>query len=106
MHVGDDTGAERARAAQRERVHHMQEQYEERRAAEEREQFLAELRRERERAERQAAEVQRAEHLHEPLAALFGELLSDGFRLARTFVLLPFRVAGAVRRQAQRAAEA
>lgn len=105
VHVGDDTGSARGRAAERAKVHRMQEAQHAEETAEERRRFLQELRRERERAEQEAAEVRRSEHLHEPLSVLFRELLSDSVRLARTFVLLPFRVAATLRHQAQRGAE-
>ena len=104
-HIGDDTGGERARAAQRERVHRMQEDFKEQRATEQRNQFLVELRQQREQAEARADEA-RAGRLQEPLTALFAELVTDGFRLARTFVLLPFRVVAVLRGHGPAVAEA
>ncbi len=96
VHIGDDTGAAAARAAEREKVHRMQElqhareELEHRREEENRLQALA-------LSERRREEEERQEHLHEPILALLGELVTDSLRLARTFVLLPFRIAFAIR---------
>ncbi len=105
MHVGDDTGAAAARAAEREKVHRMQElQHEHEQQAHRREEdnrrqalALTDQRRHGERHE---------ELLREPILALFGELLTDSLRLARTFVLLPFRIASALRGHGTSASEA
>jgi hypothetical protein len=72
-HVGDDSGAAAAKAAERAKVHRMQERYHERAAAERR---------------------------REPLSAILGDLLTDTLRLSRTLVSAPFRIAAALRRAA------
>jgi hypothetical protein len=96
MHVGDDTGSAAARAAEREKVHRMQalqrehEQQDSPREAENRRQALA-------LSEHRRYGDRHRERLGEPILALFGELLADSLRLARTFVLLPFRLASALR---------
>lgn len=70
VHIGDDTGSSAARAAERAKVHRLQELH-------------------------QAEE--RSARLREPLVAVVGDLVVDTFRLARTLVSLPFRMAAALR---------
>jgi hypothetical protein len=72
--VGDDAASRAARAAELERVRQMRE---EREGAEARERSRA---------------IKR-----EPISAIVGELASDAFKLARTLVALPFRMAVALR---------
>jgi hypothetical protein len=69
-HIGDDVGSASARAAERAKVHRMQEVR---------------------RAEEESA------RLPEPMIAVVADLLSDTFKLARTLVSLPFRMATALR---------
>lgn len=66
-HIGDDTGSSAGRAAERAKVHRLQEL-----------RHLARLR-------------------EEPLLAVVGDLIADTFKLARTLVSLPFRMAAALR---------
>jgi hypothetical protein len=69
LHIGDDTGSAAGKAAERARVRAMQELH----------------------AAREAAERRR-----EPLAAILGDLVADTFRLARTLLGVPFRMASAL----------
>lgn len=69
-HIGDDTGSAAAKAAERAKVHRMQE-----------------IQHAREESER----------LQEPIVAVVADLLADTFRLARTVVSFPFRMAAALR---------
>jgi hypothetical protein len=95
--VGDDTGAAAAKADERARVHRMQELQHEREAANARE---AGALRDAEQAwalERERGERRLDERRDQPLVALFVELAADSFRLARTLVSFPFRLALALR---------
>ncbi len=69
-HIGDDTGSASARAAERAKVHRMQE-----------------IRH----AEEESA------RLPEPMIAIVADLVSDTLKLARTVVSVPFRMASALR---------
>lgn len=70
IHIGDDTGSNAARAAERAKVHRLQELHQ--------------------------AE-QRSARLQEPLLVVVADLVTDTFRLARTLVSLPFRMASVLR---------
>jgi hypothetical protein len=76
-HIGEDTGGAAARAAELERVHRMREEHR--------------------RAERAHQAGERAQARSEPMMAILGELLGDTYRLARTLVSVPFRMAAALR---------
>ncbi len=84
-HVGDDTGAAASRAAELARVRRLQDAH----RAEERA---------RERAYEQARlqEQDHAARMQEPMLAIALDLASDGLRIVRTLVALPFRVAFAL----------
>jgi hypothetical protein len=69
-HIGDDTGSASARAAERAKVHRMQE-----------------IRHAKEESAR----------LPEPLAAIVADLVTDTLKLVRTLVSLPFRMGSALR---------
>ncbi len=66
-HIGDDTGSAAGRAAERERVHRLQEMQ------------------------------RRAFRRQEPITAIVADLVIDSFKLARTLITLPFRLAAALR---------
>jgi hypothetical protein len=72
--VGDDAASRAARAAELEKVRLMRE----------------------ERGEAEADDRRRAIR-REPVSAIFSELLNDSFKLARTLVAFPFRMASALR---------
>ena len=70
VHIGDDTGSAAGRAAERDRVHRLQE-----------------LQRAQEKSARRA----------EPMGAIVADLITDTLKLARTLVSVPFRMASALR---------
>ena len=92
--VGDDMGSAAGRAAEREKVHRMLELQHAREDEAERD------------MRRRHEEALRQEQLHRPVVALFAELVGDSYRLARTLVLLPFRIASALRGRHPRGVEA
>ncbi|GEJ58432.1 translation initiation factor IF-2 [Anaeromyxobacter diazotrophicus] len=69
VHIGDDTGSAAGRAAERAKVHQLQE------------------------AEHERREAARPE----PLSAIVADLVTDSLKLARTLVSAPFRMAAALR---------
>jgi hypothetical protein len=104
--VGDDTGSDAARAAERAKVHRMQELQQARAAANARDSEIARDAEEAWQAERAMERERTAAHRDEPLVALFLELAADSFRLARTLVSFPFRLAAALRGHRASAADA
>jgi hypothetical protein len=96
--VGDDSGSSAGRAAERAKVHRMQEQHE--REEVERRQAEVERRQAEQRAREEWARVElereHEERMNEPVSAIVADLVSDSLRLARTLLSFPFRMAVAL----------